>query len=188
MASNRKKPPTPEQLAEAASLRAVFEARLKYSGTTSQEKFAEKYGLGSQGNLSHYLAGRQPLHLEAAIKIAEGLQCDIVDFNPRLAEMLTRGRRNDPRLEQYDIPDHMLHQLLADFQELGRTKRLEFLRGIRAAVVSIQELEKRGMKADYKSDTEIEQALRLNPSRAPTSKPKPVNRKQMRLFGKERPQ
>src|SRR5688572_19400306 len=80
--STRKKPPTPEQLAEAKALRDIFKARLKISGVSSQEQFAEKFGLGSQGNLSHYLAGRQPLHLEAAIKISEGLQCDIADFNP----------------------------------------------------------------------------------------------------------
>lgn len=51
----------------------------------SQSEFAERYGFGTQGNLSHYLHGRRPLNLKAVGAFAKGLGVEIAEISPRLA-------------------------------------------------------------------------------------------------------
>lgn len=182
MASNRKKPLTREQLAEAAALKRLYDERV--GDSMSQALFAETYDLGgTQGIVWQYLNGKIRLNLEAAIKFADGLKCDVADFSPRLAEILARGRRNDARADRYEIPDHMLHQLLADFQELGRAKRQEILNEVRAAVLGDRELASRGISTNYPTDKHIEKALKVSPSRLKEPVPMRRPRKQLTLFG-----
>jgi transcriptional regulator with XRE-family HTH domain len=54
----------------------------------SQQDFAERYGLGSQGMVWQYLAGYRPMNYEAAAKFARGLGCRIDDFSPEMADAL----------------------------------------------------------------------------------------------------
>jgi transcriptional regulator with XRE-family HTH domain len=65
-------------------LKELFDAR----AGMSQQDFAERHGLGSQGMVWQYLAGYRPLNYEAAAKFARGLGCRIDDFSPEMAESL----------------------------------------------------------------------------------------------------
>lgn len=70
---------------EATRLLKLFKERV----TVSQAQFAHDHGLGSQGNLSHYLGARSPLNLVAALKFAVGLQCHLSAFSERLDKELS---------------------------------------------------------------------------------------------------
>lgn len=72
---------TPEQITECAEAKRLFEER----STLSQREFAQRYDLGTPGNLWQYLNGRRALNLDAAVKIANGLGVSVADFSQRLA-------------------------------------------------------------------------------------------------------
>lgn len=78
-----KKPLEQWQVEDAARLRALYKS-YRTNGGLDQEKFAVAFGLKSQGNMGHYLHGRRPLNLRAAISFARGLGCDIEAFSPTL--------------------------------------------------------------------------------------------------------
>lgn len=73
---------TPEQIEECAKAKRLFEER----STLSQREFAQRYDLGTPGNLWQYLNGRRALNLDAAVKIANGLGVSVADFSQRLAQ------------------------------------------------------------------------------------------------------
>ncbi len=75
---------TPETLAEAQRLKALWEARKE---RVSQTVFGETYQIGSQSAVTQFLNGHTPLSLKAARGFAKGLGCKIADFSTRLAEM-----------------------------------------------------------------------------------------------------
>ncbi|PHM73664.1 LexA family protein [Xenorhabdus kozodoii] len=77
-----KKKLTTEQLAEAARLKEIFESKKDQLGIT-QETLAEEIGK-TQGAISHYLNGKNPLNLEMAIFFAKKLKVKIADFSPSL--------------------------------------------------------------------------------------------------------
>ena len=64
-----------------------------------QGTFGAKYGLGSQGNVGHYIHGRQALNVKAAMAFAAELGCAVEDFSPRLAEQIRLSTSNDPLVE-----------------------------------------------------------------------------------------
>lgn len=74
---------TDEEKQECADLKSAF----RDHSSESQSEFGKRTGLGSQGNVGHYLNGRQPLSLEVAQKFADGLEISIASFSPRLARM-----------------------------------------------------------------------------------------------------
>lgn len=76
----------PVHLKEAADLKALFSEHITKRLGWSQETFAEKLKIGGQGNVSHYLGGRQRLNLVAARKFASAMGVPISSFSPRLAE------------------------------------------------------------------------------------------------------
>lgn len=83
---------------EAARLKALFDARAKMS----QMSFGAENNIGSQGMVWHYLNARAPLNLGVAIKFAAGLNCDVSDFSPRLAEALALvDKLNELRMQPY---------------------------------------------------------------------------------------
>lgn len=74
---------TPVHIEEAARLKALWnDGRPR----RTQAEFGEHYGLGNQANVGHYLNGRSPLNLRAAMAFGRELKCDVADFSPRLAE------------------------------------------------------------------------------------------------------
>lgn len=74
----------PWQTEDAARLKALFDA-YRASGGLKQEQFAADYGLKSQGNMGHYLHGRRPLNLRAAISFARGMGVSIDAISPTIA-------------------------------------------------------------------------------------------------------
>lgn len=67
---------------EAATLKRLFKER----SPISQKRFAEQYGLGSAGNLWHYMNGRRPLNAKVASVVAGFLGISVEEFSPRLAK------------------------------------------------------------------------------------------------------
>ena len=67
---------------ESARLKELFTEKSPYS----QREFAQRYNLGTAGNLWQYLSGRRPLNAKIASSIAQGLNIAVEDFSPRLAK------------------------------------------------------------------------------------------------------
>ena len=90
---------TDEQRMEIELLRKLWYAQPKPH--ISQFDFGDKYGLGSQGNVGHYLNFRQPLNLKAAIAFAAELRVPVDAFSRRLAKqiLLFDHDANDPLTE-----------------------------------------------------------------------------------------
>lgn len=80
-------PLTEEQLADAARLKAIYEAKKRDLGFT-QESLAAQLGWNTQSAVSQYLNGRIPLNTDAAVKFSKALHCVVSDFSPRLARGL----------------------------------------------------------------------------------------------------
>jgi hypothetical protein len=84
-------PLTPEQKADAARLRALFkkwQTKQRASGKkASQEAASEALDFG-QSAFNQYLNGRIPLNPDAAIKIANLIDCRVEDFSQQLAEQI----------------------------------------------------------------------------------------------------
>lgn len=76
---------TEENRQEAARLRKLWDAR---EVRLSQREFGRAYKMGNQSAVGHFLCGRQPLSLKAAMSFAAGLHCKIEDFSPRLAALI----------------------------------------------------------------------------------------------------
>lgn len=85
------KPLTPEQLEDAARLRALFkhwqQDQKALRRPASQMEAAAQLGFG-QSALSQYLRGEIPLNLNAATKFAALLECSIGRFSPTLYSQL----------------------------------------------------------------------------------------------------
>lgn len=78
---NKRSKITEEHRSEAQALRALWGLEKRIS----QEAFGEKYDLGGQGNVSHYLNGKSALNLKAAVAFATEIGCSVDEFCPRLA-------------------------------------------------------------------------------------------------------
>lgn len=85
------KKPTPiiteEHRRECRALREIWEK----AGTNrlTQVEFGEKFNIGSQAAVGHFLRGTSAISLKAAKGFAAGLGCQIADFSPRLAALET---------------------------------------------------------------------------------------------------
>jgi phage repressor protein C with HTH and peptisase S24 domain len=84
-------PLTKEQLDDAARLKQRFLAwqkgRKDAGLPSSQEALSELLGF-NQSAVSQYLNGRIPLNIEAAIKFASLIECQVADFSPSLASQI----------------------------------------------------------------------------------------------------
>lgn len=78
---NERKQLEPWQRADAARLKALFDA----NAGMSQEKFGQTHGIGSQGAVWQYLEGKIPLNLPVVLKFARGLGVQVVAISPTLA-------------------------------------------------------------------------------------------------------
>jgi len=79
----KKKPLTPEQTADAARLKAIFENKKKELGL-SQEILAESMGMGQSG-IAQLLNGSNAIGPSHAAKLAKILKVSVEDFSPSLA-------------------------------------------------------------------------------------------------------
>lgn len=73
-----------EEKRECAALKRIFEQKKQDLGI-NQQTIADALGDATQGAVSHYLTGRNPLNLRAANVFANTLGVPISDFSPRLA-------------------------------------------------------------------------------------------------------
>jgi SOS-response transcriptional repressor LexA len=80
----KKKPLTPEQLADAGRLKAIFENKKKELGL-SQETLAERMGMGQSG-IAQLLNGSNAIGPSHAAKLAKILRVSVEDFSPSIAE------------------------------------------------------------------------------------------------------
>lgn len=76
---------TEEHLKECRALRQIWEAAGK--GRLTQAEFGEKFDIGSQAAVGHFLRGTSAISLKAAKGFAKGLNCLVSDFSPRLAAL-----------------------------------------------------------------------------------------------------
>lgn len=79
-----KKMLTPEQLQDAARLKALYESKKKDLGVT-QYTIADELGI-TQGAVGHYLNGRNALNVSVASGFSRILKVPISDFSPSLAK------------------------------------------------------------------------------------------------------
>lgn len=86
-------PLSPEQLAQAERLKALFKewqtSRKEAGLPSSQESAAELLGFG-QSALTQYLNGKIPLNVDAGVKFAELLGVSISKFSPSLSDRALR--------------------------------------------------------------------------------------------------
>lgn len=78
---------TVEERDGAARLRRIWERKRLAMGLT-QEKVALACGWSTQGAFSHYLAGKNPLNIDATLKLARVLEVDPREIMPSLHELL----------------------------------------------------------------------------------------------------
>ncbi|WP_312272260.1 LexA family transcriptional regulator [Pseudomonas sp.] len=96
--ASRKRVLTPEEQAECARLKAIYQAKKKELGLT-QEHLAEVLGGINQSAVSHYLNGVNALNKDVAATFAQVLHVSVSDFSPRLAgeiEKLTEQSGKHP--------------------------------------------------------------------------------------------
>lgn len=126
---------TDEHRAEAARLREIWATqkhRLQTLGHGTQELFGEKFGIGNQSAVGFFLNGKTALSLKAALGFANGLNCQVADFSPRLATLLPKAGE---KLSPNGLSDEeaRLIQLLRGLNsEVARGKVYAYAEGLAA--------------------------------------------------------
>lgn len=100
-----KKPLTAEEITAAQRLRTVWESKKRELKLT-QEEMAHRCGWETQGAFAHYLNQKNPLNIEAVIKIATVLQVSTEDIWPGLVPP-------PPPLPERPVSDEALRIALA---------------------------------------------------------------------------
>lgn len=116
----KKKPLTPEQIADASRLKAIFESKKKELGW-SQETLAEHIGMGQSG-IAQLLNGSNAIGASHAAKLAKALKVTVEDFSPSIAreikEMNESLLGSSPARTHYEYPLFTYVQA-GDFSEVG---------------------------------------------------------------------
>jgi len=84
---HRKAKMTPQRVEDAKRLKELWGAFKASPDFISQEKFGDKYGIGSQSAVTQFINGQTPLSPKSAASFARGLGCSIRDISPELAEI-----------------------------------------------------------------------------------------------------
>ena len=95
----------PIHLEEAAKLRAIYERVNSGQKKLSQLAFGQQFDIGTQGMVWQSLNGKSALNIDAALKFARGLQCEVADFSPRLAASLTSSPASPQLVHEIREPD-----------------------------------------------------------------------------------
>lgn len=102
----KKKPLTPEQIADAQRLKSIFDSKKKTLGL-SQETLAEMLGMGQSG-VAQLLNGSNAIGPAHAAKFAKILGVKVEEFSPSLAreiaEMYESINNQSPSKPQYNYP------------------------------------------------------------------------------------
>lgn len=87
-------PLTPEQLADAARLKALYKewksSRRAAGESASQEIVAALLGFSSQSSVSQYVNGKIPLNVNALVKFSQLFSCAPEAISPELAKEIQR--------------------------------------------------------------------------------------------------
>ena len=86
MTESKRQKITDEYLEEAARLKTLWNARPQ----RTQAEFGERYGLGGQANVGHYLLGRSSLNAKAVAALSTKLGIPASEFSPRVAAALRK--------------------------------------------------------------------------------------------------
>lgn len=82
---------TPEHQEESRRLLSIWnrmKPTLVARGYGTQEAFGAMFSVGNQAAVGHFLHGRSAISMKAAVAFAQGLECKVSDFSPRLAALL----------------------------------------------------------------------------------------------------
>lgn len=120
---NRKSALSPEQLAEAAKLKAIWLQKKPMLGLT-QESAAERLGI-TQTGVSHYLNGSNPLNLKVAVVFAEMLGVTVGDFSPTLEDERKQLALN-PVIPSSETSPHF-ERLLQEVTDFSKSEMAELL-------------------------------------------------------------
>ncbi|MGP4130091.1 LexA family transcriptional regulator [Pantoea tagorei] len=116
----KKKPLTPEQIADAKRLKAIFDNKKKELGL-SQETLAEQIGMGQSG-VAQLLNGSNAIGPSHAAKLAKILRVSVEDFSPSIAQeikdMYASLDGAKPSRPHYDYP-LFTHVQAGPFSEVG---------------------------------------------------------------------
>ncbi|MEZ0582472.1 LexA family protein [Erwinia sp. STN24] len=116
----KKKPLTPEQLADANRLKAIFENKKKVLGL-SQETLAERMGMGQSG-IAQLLNGSNAIGPAHAAKLAKILGVSVEEFSPsiatEIADMYASLQGSPTAKAQYEYP-LFAHVQAGPFAEVG---------------------------------------------------------------------
>lgn len=127
MTDNKRGTVTELNKEESRKLRAIWDGK---RDKPSQAAFGETFGIGSQAAVGHFLNGHAAISLKAARGFAEGLNCDIADFSPRLAEEAAKlGKAAGAMSDQIDMTalGRMELQLVMLFRGLSAEQRDELM-------------------------------------------------------------
>ncbi len=136
--TSKKAPLSKEQIADAARLKTLWQAKKSALGLT-QEKAAEKLGGISQGGVSHYLNGINALNLSAAVVFAEMLQIPVGHFSPSLEAERQRLALDVDKTLETESPE--FKRLVKEVKDFSKTDFAELLAQI--------ELIKRRKRGDF---------------------------------------
>jgi len=75
-----------DRIGDAERLKKLYEERSPKG--MSQSEFGARFNIGNQSMVSQYLNGARPLNIEAVAKFAKGLDCNIRDISPTIAQAL----------------------------------------------------------------------------------------------------
>lgn len=98
---------TDEHRQECRALRRIWDSAGPQRLT--QVEFGEKYNIGSQAAVGHFLRGTSAISLKAAKGFAAGLGCRISDFSHRLAALETTW--------PFELVDRELYDALSPAQQ-----------------------------------------------------------------------
>lgn len=82
---HRKAKMTPERVEDAKRLKLLWSSYKSSPDYLGQERFGDKFGIGSQSAVTQFINGLTPLSPKAAALFARGLGCSIRDISPELA-------------------------------------------------------------------------------------------------------
>lgn len=93
-----RRPLTPEEVAESARLKAIYEQRksaAKAAGRSlTQADVAEACGWSGQSAFSQYATGKVPLNVEALLKLAKALNFDASEVSSRLVSTVAKVQQD----------------------------------------------------------------------------------------------
>lgn len=120
---NKKKPLSPEQLAECEAAHRIFLKKKKELGL-SQKKVADKAGISAPA-VNLYFKGINPLNVSFALVLSDILKVKVDEFSPRLAKEIERYASAMDREEEIE-DEHSLNAYREEKSSDGLIRIVQF--------------------------------------------------------------